>query len=91
MTYTANRQKLTGQDMTQAYINKDKPATPAVAAAAVAPVNNTRQRRPVGRPSAGSPQPLSIHTGSASTSKTQKKKNATLHAKKKFLSHLVLI
>lgn len=34
MTYTANRQKLTGQAMTQGYINK--PATPAVAAAVVA-------------------------------------------------------
>jgi len=34
LTYTANRQKLTGQGMTQGYINK--PATPAVAAAVVA-------------------------------------------------------
>jgi len=34
LTYTANRQKLTGQAMTQGYINK--PATPAVAAAVVA-------------------------------------------------------
>ena len=75
MTYTANRQKLTGQDMTQAYINKDKPGTPAVAeVAAAAPVNNTRPRRPVGRPAAGSPQPLSLPTGSASTAPTPKKK-----------------
>ena len=34
LTYNANRQKLTGQGMTQGYINK--PATPAVAAAVVA-------------------------------------------------------
>jgi hypothetical protein len=78
MTYTANRQKLTGQDMTQAYINKDKPATPAVAAAAVAPVNNTRPRRPVGRPigraAVGSPRPLSPPAASASTAATPKKK-----------------
>jgi hypothetical protein len=32
LTYTANRQKLTGQDMTQGYVYKDKPETPAVAA-----------------------------------------------------------
>ena len=31
LTYTANRQKLTGQDMTQGYVYKDKPGTPAVA------------------------------------------------------------
>ena len=49
LTYTANRQKLTGQAMTQGYINKDKPGTPAVAAPVV--VNN---RRPVGRPAATS-------------------------------------
>jgi hypothetical protein len=29
LTYTVNRQKLTGQTMTQGYINKDKPGTPA--------------------------------------------------------------
>jgi hypothetical protein len=34
LTYTANRQKLTGQGMTQGYINK--PSTPAVAAVVVA-------------------------------------------------------
>ena len=48
LTYSANRQKLTGQAMTQGYINK--PATPAVAAAAVAAVapraqGPTRRRR----------------------------------------------
>ena len=32
LTYTANRQKLTGQDMTQGYIYKDKPTIPAVVA-----------------------------------------------------------
>jgi hypothetical protein len=32
LTYTANRQKLTGQDMTQGYVYKDKPRTPAVTA-----------------------------------------------------------
>jgi hypothetical protein len=56
LTYTANRQKLTGQDMTQAYINKDKPGTPEVVTAPVV-VNN---RRPVGRPPATSPQPLPV-------------------------------
>ena len=35
LTYNANRQKLTGQGMTQGYINK--PATPVVTAAVVAP------------------------------------------------------
>ena len=34
LTYTANRQKLTGQDMTQGYVYKDKPRTPAVTAVA---------------------------------------------------------
>ena len=49
LTYTANRQKLTGQAMTQGYINK--PATPAVAAALVAAApagarRPARRRRP---------------------------------------------
>jgi hypothetical protein len=76
MTYTANRQKLTGQDMTQAYINKYKPGTPAVAeVAAAAPVNNTRPRRPVGRPTRpASPPPASPPAASASTAATPKKK-----------------
>jgi hypothetical protein len=76
MTYTANRQKLTGQAMTQGYINKDKPATPAVAeVAAAAPVNNTRPRRPVGRPTRpASPPPASPPAASASTAATPKKK-----------------
>ena len=39
LTYTANRQKLTGQAMTQGYINK--PATPAVAAPAALSVAGT--------------------------------------------------
>jgi len=37
LTYTANRQKLTGQGMTQGYVNKDKPGTAAAAAVAAAP------------------------------------------------------
>ena len=42
LTYSANRQKLTGQGMTQGYVNKDKPA--AVAAATVTtPVQRTRR------------------------------------------------
>jgi hypothetical protein len=40
LTYTASRQKLTGQGMTQGYVNKDKPATAAAAAAAVAVVGS---------------------------------------------------
>ena len=35
LTYTANRQKLTGQGMTQGYVNKDKPGTAAAAVAVV--------------------------------------------------------
>ena len=35
LTYNANRQKLTGQGMTQGYVNKDKPGTAAAAVAAV--------------------------------------------------------
>ena len=38
LTYTANRQKLTGQDMTQGYIYKDKPTIPAVVAPVTAAV-----------------------------------------------------
>ena len=68
LTYTANRQKLTGQDMTQGYINKDKPGTPAVAAPVV--VNN---RRPVGRPAATS-QPTPAPGGSSSTTTPKKKR-----------------
>jgi len=49
LTYTANRQKLTGQGMTQGYINK--PATPAVAAAVAAAPRaqgpTRRRRRPL--------------------------------------------
>ena len=72
LTYTANRQKLTGQAMTQGYINKDKPGTPAVATVtATAPVVENR-RRPVGRPAASSPPPPPA--GSASTPPTPKKK-----------------
>ncbi len=73
MTYTVNRQKLTGQGMTQGYVNKDKPGTPSVAeVAAGSPVVNTRRPgRPV-RPTPASPQPLPA--GSASTAPTPKKK-----------------
>jgi hypothetical protein len=74
LTYTANRQKLTGQAMTQGYINKDKPGTPAVpTVTATAPVV-VNKRRPVGRPAAASPQPLPLPAGSASTAPTPKKK-----------------
>ena len=55
LTYTANRQILTGQGMTQAYINKDKPATPAIAVATPSAVVNTT--RPVGRPATRSIPP----------------------------------
>jgi hypothetical protein len=74
LTYTANRQKLTGQAMTQGYINKDKPGTPVVpTVTATAPVVQNR-RRPVGRPAVASPQPLPLPAGSASTAPTPKKK-----------------
>ena len=73
MTYTANRQKLTGQGMTQGYVNKDKPGTPAVAeVVAAAPVVNTRRPARPGRPVPTSPQP--VPAGSASTAATPKKK-----------------
>jgi hypothetical protein len=81
MTYTVNRQKLTGQGMTQGYVNKDKPGTPTVEeVVATAPVVNTRRPgrpagRPTGRPapaSPGTPQP--VPAGSASTAATPKKK-----------------
>ena len=68
LTYTANRQKLTGQAMTQGYINKDKPGTPVVAAPVA--VNN---RRPVGRPAATS-QPTPAPGGSSSTTTPKKKR-----------------
>ena len=48
LTYSANRQKLTGQGMTQGYINK--PATPAVAAAVVAPVTGATALSAAGTP-----------------------------------------
>lgn len=47
LTYTANRQKLTGQAMTQGYINK--PATPAVAAALSAAGTPIRRNSDVSR------------------------------------------
>ena len=47
LTYTASRQKLTGQGMTQGYINK--PATPAVAAAAL-PVTGAAALSAAGTP-----------------------------------------
>ena len=72
LTYTANRQKLTGQAMTQGYINKDKPGTPAVAAPVV--VNN---RRPVGRPAATS-QPTPAPGGSSSTTTPKKKRQGRI-------------
>ena len=73
MTYTANRQKLTGQGMTQGYVNKDKPGTPAVAeVVAAAPVVNTRRPGRPARPAPTSPQP--VPAGSASTAATPKKK-----------------
>ena len=73
MTYTANRQKLTGQGMTQGYVNKDKPGTPAVAeVVAAAPVVNTRRPGRPARPAPASPQP--VPAGSASTAATPKKK-----------------
>ena len=46
LTYTANRQKLTGQDMTQGYIYKDKPTIPAV----VAPVTAAATLSAAGTP-----------------------------------------
>ena len=46
LTYTANRQKLTGQDMTQGYIYKDKPTIPAV----VAPVTAAAALSAAGTP-----------------------------------------
>jgi hypothetical protein len=53
LTYTANRQKLTGQDMTQGYVYKDKPGTPAVpavvAAAAALSAAGTPARVPRGQ------------------------------------------
>ena len=54
LTYTANRQKLTGQDMTQGYVYKDKPGTPAVTptvatAAAVLSAAGTPTRVPRGQ------------------------------------------
>ena len=69
LTYTANRQKLTGQAMTQGYINKDKPAVAEVAAAAPVVVNN---RRPVGRPAR--PAPASLPTTAPSTPVTPKRR-----------------
>ena len=73
LTYTANRQKLTGQDMTQGYVYKDKPSI----AVPPAPLNNRRSAgrprdvsRPRSQPRAGTPPPL----GSASTAPTPKKK-----------------
>jgi hypothetical protein len=74
LTYTANRQKLTGQDMTQGYINKDKPGTPTVGVVtttAPVAVNTRRPGRPA-RPTPASPQPGPA--GSASTAATPKKK-----------------
>lgn len=55
LTYTANRQKLTGQDMTQGYVYKDKPGTPAVTptvatAAAALSAAGTPIRRPARAP-----------------------------------------
>ena len=41
LTYNANRQKLTGQGMTQGYVNKDKPGTAAAAVAAPATAEAT--------------------------------------------------
>jgi hypothetical protein len=75
LTYTANRQKLTGQDMTQGYINKDKPGTPSVTEvveAAAAVVNTTRRPGRPTRPTPASPQ--QVPAGSASTTTTPKKK-----------------
>ena len=60
LTYSANRQKLTGQGMTQGYINK--PATPAVAATAPRAQGPTRRRR---RPLSN--QNISDNTSSASS------------------------
>jgi len=48
LTYNANRQKLTGQGMTQGYINK--PATPAVAAAVALPVTGAAALSAAGTP-----------------------------------------
>ena len=65
LTYNANRQKLTGQAMTQGYINK--PATPAVAAAVAAAVA-PRAQRPVRRRRPPLPnQNSSDYTSSASS------------------------
>ena len=50
LTYSANRQKLTGQGMTQGYINK--PATPTVAAAAL-PVTGAAALSAAGTPARG--------------------------------------
>jgi hypothetical protein len=75
MTYTANRQKLTGQGMTQGYVNKDKPGTPAVeevVAAAPVVVNTRRPGRPARPASPGTPQP--VPAGSASTAATPKRR-----------------
>jgi len=56
LTYTVNRQKLTGQDMTQGYVYKDKPATPAVSTPATATVPatpSTSFSKRMGTPPAG--------------------------------------
>ena len=80
LTYTANRQKLTGQAMTQGYINKDKPATPAVVAAVPVVENNrvVNNRRP-GRPTrTRSPTiPLPAPGVSSSTTTTKKKRQGS--------------
>ena len=55
--------------MTQGYINKDKPGTPAVAAAAPVVVNN---RRPTGRPAR--PAPASLPTTAPTTPVTPKRR-----------------
>ena len=76
LTYTANRQKLTGQAMTQGYINKDKPGTPAVVAAPVVENNRVVNNRRPGRPArTRSPTiPLPAPGGSSSTTTPKKKR-----------------
>jgi hypothetical protein len=77
LTYTANRQKLTGQDMTQGYINKDKPGTPAVVAVVPVVENNrvVNNRRPARPARTRSPTiPLPAPGGSSSTTTPKKKR-----------------
>ena len=76
LTYTTNRQKLTGQAMTQGYINKDKPGTPAVVAAPVVENNRVVNNRRPGRPArTRSPTiPLPAPGGSSSTTTPKKKR-----------------